>query len=462
MVARSLYQSSPAVNADTRLVQATTVAMQTQNDLSSKKQDNPISSACVPCRSRHLKCDGLAPICSRCQTTDTNCYYIQSRRGLRPQKPDSASRTVASQVSFPTERSSDADIILGSSYDPGMFSGLAMDDLSSEFLLGSVPTPIGHTQQSLEQALEAGSTLNLPNAVDLPPNELVPAVGDRSKSPSIGEVAFDPMIQLYYQNFHGSHPFVVPWKAVNSPLCQYLPSYLLSVMRYVGSHYHPNQSFRDIYQRKVHRESLNDTSRTGFKVQGLLLLSIVDHSSGYEDRALQTLETAIKMALDIRMDRELFVLNNSGGNAVLEESWRRTYWELYVVSGLFAAFRQETTFALHSQYADVRLPCRDEVYNAAGAIPRGVTLEAFQNFWLRGDASNNFSSFSYRIQATQILGTILSLGHHMDNNDEIQAEAIDSRLASISMHLPPAQREIYRSDGVLDEMTLQAQMINYL
>ncbi|KAL1862161.1 hypothetical protein Plec18170_000985 [Paecilomyces lecythidis] len=233
-------------------------------------------------------------------------------------------------------------------------------------------------------------------------------------------------------------------------------------MRYIGSHYHPNPSFRDIYQRKAHRELSSDTSRTGFKVQGLLLISIVDHSSGYEDRALQTLETAIKMALDIQMNTESFVLRNSGGNAVLEESWRRTYWELYVVSGLFAAFRQETTFALHSQYADVRLPCRDELYNVAGVIPRGVTLEAFQNFWLRDDSSNNFSSFSYRIQATQILGTILSLGHYMDNSDEAQAEAIDSRLASISMHLPPAQREVYRSDGVLDEMTLQAQMINYL
>lgn len=146
MVARSLYQSSPAIHAgaDTRLIQATTVAMQTQHDLSSKKQDNPVSSACVPCRSRHLKCDGLAPTCSRCQTTDTNCYYIQSRRGLRPQKADNAPRIVPSQASFPLEESSDSGAILGSSYDPAMFSGLGMDDLSSEFLLGSVPTPIGH------------------------------------------------------------------------------------------------------------------------------------------------------------------------------------------------------------------------------------------------------------------------------------------------------------------------------
>ncbi|KAJ9389604.1 transcriptional regulator family: Fungal Specific TF [Paecilomyces variotii] len=343
-----------------------------------------------------------------------------------------------------------------------MFSGLGMDDLSSEFLFGSLPMQMGQTQQSLEQAVEASSTLDLPNAVDIPPSELVPSLGDKSRSPSFREVAFDPMIQLYYQNFHGSHPFAIPWKAVNSPLCQYLPSYLLSVMRYIGSHYHPNLSFRDIYQRKAYSELSNDISRTGFKVQGLLLISIVDHASGYEDKALQTLDTAIKMALDIQMNRESFVRDNSGGNAILEESWHRTYWELYVVSGLFAAFRQQTTFALHSQYADIRLPCSDEIYNRAGLIPRGRTLEEFQNYWLHDDPSNNFSSFSYRIQTTQILGTILSLGHHMDSSDGIQAEAIDARLASLAMHQPAAQREIYRSNGTLDEMALQAQMINYL
>lgn len=119
------------------------VAMQTPHDLSSQKQDNPVSSACVPCRSRHLKCDGVAPTCSRCQTTNTNCYYIQSRRGLRPNKADNASSNVPSQASLPLEGSSDTDAILDPSYDPAMFSGLGMDDLSSEFLFGSLPMQMG-------------------------------------------------------------------------------------------------------------------------------------------------------------------------------------------------------------------------------------------------------------------------------------------------------------------------------
>lgn len=219
--------------------------------------------------------------------------------------------------------------------------------------------------QGLEQSLEESSTVNLTNAVDISSNELVPSLADKTTQSSFREIAFEPMIQLYYQNFHGSHPFIIPWKAVNSPLCQYLPSYLLLTMRYIGSHYHPNQAFRDIYQRSVYSALSSDASRTGFKVQGMLLIAIADHVHGYEERAVQTLQAAVKLALELQMNRESFACNNSGGNAVLEESWRRTYWELYVASGLFAAFRQQKGFTLHGQSTDVKLPCSEEIYSAA-------------------------------------------------------------------------------------------------
>lgn len=42
--------------------------------------------ACVTCRRRHLKCDGLQPTCSRCIATSERCQYVKSRRGMRPIK----------------------------------------------------------------------------------------------------------------------------------------------------------------------------------------------------------------------------------------------------------------------------------------------------------------------------------------------------------------------------------------
>ena len=41
-----------------------------------------VAVACVPCRSRHLKCDGGVR-CSRCRTDNVECTYIKSRRGWK-------------------------------------------------------------------------------------------------------------------------------------------------------------------------------------------------------------------------------------------------------------------------------------------------------------------------------------------------------------------------------------------
>lgn len=37
--------------------------------------------ACILCRHRHVKCDGVRPICGRCESAGTSCTYVQSRRG---------------------------------------------------------------------------------------------------------------------------------------------------------------------------------------------------------------------------------------------------------------------------------------------------------------------------------------------------------------------------------------------
>ena len=41
-----------------------------------------VAVACVPCRSRHLKCDGGVR-CTRCRADGVDCTYIKSRRGWK-------------------------------------------------------------------------------------------------------------------------------------------------------------------------------------------------------------------------------------------------------------------------------------------------------------------------------------------------------------------------------------------
>lgn len=64
-------------------------------------------------------------------------------------------------------------------------------------------------------------------------------------------MARDPFIQLYYHNFHASHPFLLPLKMLNSTYTQYFPSFLQSMMRAVGAHYHHDTSLGTTFRESA-------------------------------------------------------------------------------------------------------------------------------------------------------------------------------------------------------------------
>src|SRR6187402_3287463 len=51
-------------------------------DIDKDKERATVPSACVQCRSKHLKCDGLNP-CTRCSSNSFDCVYVRSRRGFK-------------------------------------------------------------------------------------------------------------------------------------------------------------------------------------------------------------------------------------------------------------------------------------------------------------------------------------------------------------------------------------------
>jgi hypothetical protein len=53
-----------------------------QNGQSTAQNRASVAVACVPCRSRHLKCDGGVR-CTRCRNEGVDCTYIKSRRGWK-------------------------------------------------------------------------------------------------------------------------------------------------------------------------------------------------------------------------------------------------------------------------------------------------------------------------------------------------------------------------------------------
>ena len=122
--------------------------------------------------------------------------------------------------------------------------------------------------------------------------------------------------------------------------------YLLPVMELVGSLFAPGAAKGVLRPRAERALSPDHLPETGFTVQVLLIFAIAVHASNEFFRARGILDHAVRIALQIRMHSNLFSKAYGEGCLVLEESWRRTWWFLYVTDGIFAGIRHCLTFSL--------------------------------------------------------------------------------------------------------------------
>ncbi|KAI9374323.1 hypothetical protein BJX61DRAFT_551504 [Aspergillus egyptiacus] len=390
----------------------------------------PSSVACLPCRRRHLKCDALMPVCSRCRAANTECQYVRSKRGLRKHTRETSSQPLEESLLLP----------------PDDF----LDWRDATALDFDVPHTLS-TQALFQPDGEAEPDFCLvpdDNLTGLPEGPVGP------------EVAYDPMIQLFYENFHPSHPFVIPRKALHSSLCYLIPPYLLSVMRYIGAHFYPNPSLQQALRQPAYGFLSDSAARDGFRVQALLLLAIVDHFHGHEQSSHRLLQMAVDLALQIGLTDAAFAATHSFGHPVVEESWRRTYWELYVVDGLLAAMGEQSSFQLYHHPAEVQLPCAEKLYNADNVIPTGQTLEDLQSAWTH-DQLCSFSTFAHRINAVRKLGAVLQLNRSLESHGDSRTETAEAHITSSLIALPPLH-PVSHDSSFHDEMVFQAQMILYL
>ncbi|PLB36937.1 Zn(II)2Cys6 transcription factor [Aspergillus candidus] len=397
----------------------------------------PSSLACVPCRRRHLKCDARMPVCSRCLSSNIDCGYVRSRRGLRG---NNAAQPIEEGLPLFGGDNSLTDWLnataLPTDLDPGTNF---LDSPHTLIDLPSLPDDPLWAPQALTN-YDHNSQNNTNN------ND---RNNDRDES---DEIAYDPMIQLYYQNFHPSHPILLPRKALHTPLRRHLPHYLVSLTRYIGAHFYPHSAFQEAYVRAADAARVAPDTDGPFKVQALLLLAIVDHAHGAEDRALLSLHEAISLALEIGMHRASFANAHSRDSSLLAESWRRTYWELFVVDGLLAAMRDQAPFRLYTQPADAGIPCQEIVYNGVQDMQLQHLPPPVHDFYT--------SSYAARIDAVRTLGRVLEVNRSLEMDLEEQVECVDAALSSLLMHLPSCTS--YDTSPEVDEMLFQAKMITYL
>jgi hypothetical protein len=272
----------------------------------------------------------------------------------------------------------------------------------------------------------------------------------------------DYLIGLYYQNFHAAHPILLPRRKLarhpnDRPACAELATMI------IGSHYTPNaEHFRT---SAVNYMLSHELPRQASTVQIYLLLFLVLHGQNEQVRAHELLNKAIDLALDLGMNRKSFAYENGEGNPHVEESWRRTFWEVYITNVMVAALHQAQTFRLRDVEIDVGLPCEERTYQHEDVIPVPHTLAEFQARTFSNNSTNaaNFSSYAYRIDAARCLASVLALGKDIDSDDQDRVGAVDATLSSWFLHLPQSKREILDGCGenAFDEILFQAHMIIY-
>ena len=302
--------------------------------------------ACVVCRERHLKCDGIKPTCSRCIDSKQQCFYVQSRRGHRPSRK--RQRSPASNVS-----SEPNDITVPP------ISGVEFGNI----------TFMSPVQSHNESYQNISAPQSIPQSYE---NTLLPMIrqplGSNQVSDTLGMRTLDGNTQaelheFYYFFFHEAHPCVLPRGYVSRTPAAIMPESVIAAMSYVGSQYSTKARGDPSHLRRL-QEALfsKDAKRDGHMVQAFLILGIVQRAQDENELAAATFSHAANIAVSLGMNRSSFASTNSGDCPVLEEMWRRVWWELYVNDILLAAMRHDTFSYMYSAEADVGLPWEEDQY----------------------------------------------------------------------------------------------------
>ncbi|THC97913.1 hypothetical protein EYZ11_002611 [Aspergillus tanneri] len=401
------------------------------------KASGPSLLACLLCRHKHLKCDGKTPVCGRCAATGSECQYTPSRRGYKgPSKKRRANPSSPDQLA--------AD--LSTSFDPQS--------------VGLVNVPTDWSLPANLQYIPPPSTLSSGYSGS-------PGLTDTSGSSQQARFNNDPLtpdssssiipgdgylIDIYYTYFHPSHPILPPHRLLYR---SYVPPFLEHVIKFIGSHFTPAAS-SEPYRPTV-KSSAMEQEGTVEKLQALVLLAIVLHSRNERSEAGECLAMAVNLAFDLGLHTESYATRMGEGDAVREESLRRTWWELFIIEGMLTALGVQQTFRTSLVPPEVPLPCEERIYQDGLAPPVPPTIAQFDDR-VFADEERDFSSFTYRVEAVRILGRVVAIQDMVEGQQD-HVEAIDARITSWFHHLPESKAELLRPDGSVDEMMFQATMI---
>lgn len=385
----------------------------------------PSPLACEECRRRHLRCDGASPICGRCLTEGFTCKFTPSRRG-RGRRNKCRSRVIHGA----THRS--------------IASSLTTD-------LNGPPTPI-ETASLREISPSGNDTVGERTSLDVHKTQGAAAAPPVSSSLMLSNVDRERLINLFYIRFYAAHPLLVPRAFYND---QRYPQYLDLVVCFIGYHYERPIPTAAALRDAVSSAMSSPHEQTVHRVQALILYAIILHARHQTKEAEHFISCAAKIAIDLGMNRPAFARESAALDPVIEESIRRTWWELYTVDVYVAALHRRLNFDTNTTKIHPHLPCSQSAYEAGKCDADPATLRAFEERVFASDPRSDFSSFCYRIEAIRIVDRVLALAA-TDEAPPDDIQAVDNALASWKYNLPHFHADVVDPSGEVDQMLFQA------
>jgi hypothetical protein len=173
------------------------------------------------------------------------------------------------------------------------------------------------------------------------------------------------LLALYYEFFHAAHPCVLPRQSLNTYSQERAIQPLLLVLDYIGSLFSASTSSNSLHQG-IQQYLADIRSRTcsitGFDVQAVLLYSIAIYWCNEPDAGVELLDEAIRLALELGMNRREYAQENHQNDPVLAESWRRTWWQIYITDAHIAGSMHKFPFRCSHIEMTVDLPCEELDY----------------------------------------------------------------------------------------------------
>ncbi|UNI17034.1 hypothetical protein JDV02_003413 [Purpureocillium takamizusanense] len=429
-----------------------------------------VSLACLPCRSRHVRCDAAQPVCERCTVEGRECRYAKSRRGGLDRAALAArrSRVEQAQAAAAAGSPNNLDAVPRSGGDEGLT--LDMPPIQS------VQAPHQQQQQQQQQQHHHHQHFGGMGTLFTPPAE--PHPSDTSPPTMLGQppplsVANDSLIHLYYKCFHRFHPCVLPlkrlehyWRDGSSPGLKPL----VCVMRYIGAIFCVSEPLvSPPTEKQVEAAVLGSPAASDdyFLAQSHLLFSIALYWREQPQASRLHMDTAVAMALESGMFLRDFAARHAPDDPVLAECIRRTWWQIYIVDAYYAAIKRSSTFRANTVEPTTELPCEEAEYEL-GTIPTPKTLADFDAREFAPDDSA-FSSFAHLIGGVHGMASAMERANSIINPSSASLgtsslkvlDVADAVLDGWMLLLPETKRSPLSADGEVDELIFQALMAVY-